>query len=87
TQRAAWLGLVVWGLLWLSGKNSGEAARLWLLLMPGLVWLAGQSLVQRHSGSTPTLLDLRRALGSLILALIVCILTVHRVGGFHLAAG
>lgn len=25
-------------LLWLSGKNSGEAARLWLFLMPWLLW-------------------------------------------------
>lgn len=28
--------VVVWGALWLSGKNLGEAARLWLLLMPWL---------------------------------------------------
>lgn len=26
------------GLLWISGKNSGEAARLWLFLMPWLLW-------------------------------------------------
>ena len=25
---------VAWVILWLSGKNQGEAARLWLLLMP-----------------------------------------------------
>lgn len=29
--------LGVWGLLWLSGKNMGEAARLWILLMP--LWI------------------------------------------------
>ena len=28
------------GLLWLSGKNSGEAARLWLFLMPWLIWIS-----------------------------------------------
>lgn len=28
---------VVWTLLWLSGKNMGEAARLWVFLMPWLV--------------------------------------------------
>lgn len=27
-------------LLWLSGKNSGETARLWLFLMPWLLWLS-----------------------------------------------
>jgi hypothetical protein len=27
-------------LLWLSGKNSGETARLWLFLMPWLLWAA-----------------------------------------------
>ena len=34
---AVWL---TWGLLWLSGKNMGEAARLWLFLLP-LVLLTG----------------------------------------------
>jgi hypothetical protein len=36
-----WAWLVTLGLLWLSGKNMGEAARLWILLMPFLVWSAG----------------------------------------------
>src|SRR5690606_13266519 len=31
---------IVLGLLWLSGKNSGEAARLWLFLMPWVLWIA-----------------------------------------------
>ena len=27
----SWIRLfIVWGLLWLTGKNSGEAARLWI---------------------------------------------------------
>jgi hypothetical protein len=38
---ANWTWLVTFGLLWLSGKNMGEAARLWILLMPFLVWSAG----------------------------------------------
>lgn len=33
--------MVVLGLLWLSGKNMGEAARLWIFLIPFLVWIAG----------------------------------------------
>lgn len=32
--------LSTWGLLWLSGKNMGEAARLWIFLMPWLIWTA-----------------------------------------------
>ena len=32
--------LLTLGLLWLSGKNSGEAARLWLFLIPWLIWLS-----------------------------------------------
>ncbi|MFN0052911.1 MAG: hypothetical protein ACKV0T_12035 [Planctomycetales bacterium] len=37
---AAFGFLATWGLLWLSGKNMGEAARLWIFLIPCLVWLA-----------------------------------------------
>ena len=81
-QRVVWSGIAVWGLLWVSGKNSGEAARLWILLMPGLVWLAGQSRYSEQAGTAP------RSGIELTLAfqLAVCILTVHRLGGFHLAA-
>ena len=42
-RRAAgpyWCLTAVWVLLWLSGKNMGEAARLWLILMPWAVWLS-----------------------------------------------
>lgn len=75
---ADWLTVVatlVWGLLWLSGKNAGEAARLWILLMPGVVWIAAQ-----HLQSLP------RYWRWIWLAvqLAVSILTVHRVAGFHL---
>jgi len=39
TLRAGGAGAfaVVWSLLWLSGKNMGEAARLWILLLPWVV--------------------------------------------------
>ena len=33
---------VTLAVLWLSGKNSGEAARLWLFLMPWLLWVCGR---------------------------------------------
>lgn len=39
-----WACAAVWGLLWLSGKNMGEAARLWLFLMPWCPWLAAGAL-------------------------------------------
>lgn len=39
--------LVVTGLaLWISGKNAGEAARLWIFLMPWLCLLAGNTLAR-----------------------------------------
>jgi hypothetical protein len=70
--------------LWLSGKNSGEAARLWLLLTPGLVWLAAHfpqpETVDRPEPGHSALL---RQLAFLSLALAVCVATVHRVAGFH----
>lgn len=40
-HRSAVIGVAVWTVLWLSGKNSGEAARLWIFLMPWWCWLAG----------------------------------------------
>lgn len=41
---------LIWGLLWLTGKNSGEAARLWLPLMPLAVW-AGAAFWSREETS------------------------------------
>lgn len=67
----------VWGLLWLSGKNAGEAARLWVLLMPGAVWIAAH-------GFERSALSSRWRWVWLALQLVACILTVHRVAGFHL---
>lgn len=67
----------VWALLWISGKNAGEAARLWVLLMPGTVWIATHGL-QRGVGES------RARWAWLALQLAASILTVHRVAGFHL---
>lgn len=69
-------------LLWLSGKNSGEAARLWLLLLPGVVWLAGHAWPGAEAADAPKTLRWERA-AWLALQLLASILTVHRVGGFH----
>ncbi len=43
--------LLVWGLLWASGKNMGEAARLWILLMPWVVMSAAPAFGNRPDGS------------------------------------
>ncbi len=41
---------LVLGLLWLSGKNMGEAARLWLVVLPWPLWLSG--VVWQEAGET-----------------------------------
>jgi hypothetical protein len=76
--------------LWLSGKNSGEAARLWIFLLPWLLWVAareqqvaakivvgpGQTLPE-YAGSPA-----KGWITLLILQAVVCIATVSRVDGF-----
>lgn len=80
-----WCCAVVWGLVWLSGKNMGEAARLWLVFMPWLVWLAGDA----WNGPVSTGDDdeprrLRSWVVILLLQAAVCIATAARVNGFPL---
>ncbi|WP_437206105.1 hypothetical protein [Planctomicrobium sp. SH664] len=72
---------LVWGLLWLSGKNRGEAARLWVFLMPfALLW--GGIALNRLCGATSS----RRTVTLLwLLQLVVAIGTVIRIDGFHFA--
>ena len=74
----AWTCLAVWGLLWLSGKNMGEAGRLWLFLMPWACWLAAPALEKLRSRDWILLLALQGALA---------IAVIHRVSGFDLAGG
>lgn len=81
---AAALGLT-WGLLWLSGKNMGEAARLWILFLPWLVFAAAP-LFQRwtKSESSAPLRHSRRYVAILIaLQLLTAIATATRIDGFH----
>lgn len=74
--RAVTCGVVgVWLLLWLTGKNSGEAARLWTLLMPWCLWLAGPALRRGNAAWC-----VAAWVGLQWLAQWV---TVLRVGGFH----
>ena len=77
----AWSMLFVWGTLWLTGKNSGEAARLWIVFLPWLVWLAGPFLAEAEAKSKQRWL--RPAWVFLAVQLAVCLLTVARVSGFH----
>jgi hypothetical protein len=70
----------VWGLLWISGKNSGEAARLWLLFDPWAVWLAGLSFDRLRSDASPRQDHVARDV--LILQAVAAVSTVLRVFGF-----
>ncbi len=52
TSGTAWTlsVVIVWGFLWISGKNMGEAARLWIFLTP-LFLSAGGGLLERWISS------------------------------------
>lgn len=88
--------LVTWCLLWLSSRNMGEAARLWIFLLPWLVWVAGRSVLatgpQGNSGSpnsgdelSGNVLRSTRRLWLLVLACqaICCVGTAARLTGFQ----
>jgi len=81
-----WCCAIAWGLLWVSGKNMGEAARLWIPLMPCLVWLTAQNWeVPATSAGEQTQKSYRnRWLAVVLLQAVVCIATVTRVDGFQL---
>jgi len=89
-QRWATLaGIAVWSLLWITGKNSGEAARLWLILMPGMVWLAAHGLAWDTPSKSATVQQIhpwRWAAFWLLLQAGTAACTIHRIGGFHLIA-
>ncbi|MCA9051503.1 MAG: hypothetical protein KDA89_22350, partial [Planctomycetaceae bacterium] len=79
--------------LWLSGKNHGEAARLWCFLMPWIALCTGPVIRQsiQNSGNKPFAsgparvrsVDVARVLSAcLLLQLVVSVLTVSRVSGF-----
>lgn len=83
-----WAPLVVWGLLWLSGKNMGEAARLWLFLMPLLIWAGTTPAVPQGTpgGESSTNRKAECALWCLVIAQVfVCLATALRVDGFDFA--
>jgi len=74
-----WAGLGVIAILWLSGKNMGEAGRLWLFLYPWVLWMSAG--FWQESPETPT----GRGAWYVVLAFqaVVAILTVMSVQAFH----
>lgn len=79
--------LLVWVLLWLSGKNSGEAARLWCPLLPLLLAVSadgsGRADVSSELASSEHMTGDSEWLVLLGCQAIVCTATVLRVSGFH----
>jgi methylthioxylose transferase len=75
--------VAVWMLLWLSGKNSGEAARLWNPLLPVLLAVAAGGLVNGVKSTDTESNDEREWLILLSAQAVVCAATVIRVSGFH----
>ncbi len=92
SQTLAWIS--VWAFLWLSGKNMGEAARLWIFLAPWPVMTAAISMSPKRHRSTesaPSTGDSQEWIRStawgilLILQLFANIWTTAWVDGFHFA--
>ena len=86
--------LLVLGLLWLSGKNMGEAARLWLIFLPWFilmtipVWqIRQQQLEASQEQPPPHLRQQSFWVCALIAQAIVCVATVFRITGFHFPPG
>ena len=67
---------LTWTLLWLSGKNMGEAARLWCFLTPWCAIIAAQAVDSDAVNTRKTWLAL------LIAQLTIATITVGRVSGF-----
>lgn len=79
--------LFVWGLLWVTGKNSGEAARIWILLFPWLIWIGSLQCESMLAVSSNYRIRERSAIALWVLQFAVCILTVAQVRGFHPESG
>ena len=79
--------LFVWGLLWLTGKNSGEAARLWIMFVPWLIWLAMIQFDEFVTNNSDVKFKDLPSIALLSIQFLVCLLTVIRVSGFHSETG
>ncbi|WP_339729962.1 hypothetical protein [uncultured Gimesia sp.] len=86
--------VIVLGLLWLSGKNLGEAARLWLVFLPWFLimtipyWQTIQTEASLNVSHAPSFLKQQSIwIVALVAQAIVCIATVSRITGFHFPPG
>ncbi|MFK7779456.1 MAG: hypothetical protein QM501_15230, partial [Gimesia sp.] len=82
--------LIILGMLWLSGKNMGEAARLWLIFLPWFLimtipyWNTIQMDSSMNKSTSPSFLKLQSVwIVALITQAIICTATVDRITGFH----
>ena len=79
-----WMSLLTWSLLWLTGKNMGEAARLWIFLMPWIIWSAGPSWdAITAAGEQPQHTARQRWLCIWLCQLLAALTIVTRIAGFH----
>ena len=84
--RAAhvWAWLITLGLLWISGKNMGEAARLWIFLTPFLPWFAAGIFETDGARTAQGTLLSRASWGFVLVAqLMMSSITVLSATGFH----
>lgn len=86
--------VLVLGLLWLSGKNMGETARLWLIFLPWLLiltipyWQTIQTEASLNDTHSPSFFKLQSTwIVALVAQAIVCVATISRVTGFHFPPG
>jgi len=80
-----WACAIVAGLLWVSGKNMGEVARLWILFLPWLIWILSYAFQEPPKASAATAHWRQTSkvwFSVLVLQAVICWLTVTRVTGF-----
>ena len=81
--------LTTWCLLWLSCRNMGEAARLWILLLPWLCWVAAPVVGEAERSGPVGAAHESRCVGTRLWLFVVacqavcCAGTVTRLSGFH----
>ena len=85
---------IVLMLLWLSGKNMGEAARLWLIFLPWLLLMTipyWQRIHDIQAGEKLQASSFLKMQTVWIIAVtaqaVVCVATVTRITGFHFPPG
>lgn len=74
-------GLLIWSVLWISGKNMGEAARLWIFLMPYAV-LAASFSIDKLIQSKNIVVSRYPTIAVLAIQAVVCFLTAIQIDGF-----